>query len=221
MSLKQLELNQALRDQQQALTQFRDYRVDQANAANQQSDEVQANANRMAALIGPPPPDRTARPLVAGTDREAVARPRGKSSLQIDRVGRSTHQPGQRHRPQHRHLVAMCFGSGPRAPEIRHIGLSQADIDANRQALDFYRQQSMQQQQQFASAVQAQIDQANAQAEAYRDRLEEEEQTSMAELEAQRTGAAAEAAAQRQADYAVTTTEAEPLNAQTTRAPRP
>lgn len=83
MSLKQLELNQALKGQEQSLAEVRDYQVQRAN-------ETQANAARMAALIGTPPPDRTAQAPVIGTDREAMAKPRGKQGLRIDRVAQST-----------------------------------------------------------------------------------------------------------------------------------
>lgn len=83
MSLKQMELNQAMQGQEQSLSELRDYKVQRAN-------ETQANAARMAALIGTPPPDRTAQAPVVGTDREAMVKPRGKRGLRIDRVGQST-----------------------------------------------------------------------------------------------------------------------------------
>ena len=60
----------------------------------------------------------------------------------------------------------MCFGSAPQAPEVRYVGPSQADIDANNAKLDQYRRDSLTQQQQFASALQKQIDDANASAAA-------------------------------------------------------
>ena len=78
-----MELTQALKGQEQSLSELRDYKVQRAN-------ETQANATRMAALIGAPPPDRTAQAPVIGTDREAMAKPRGKQGLRIDRVGQST-----------------------------------------------------------------------------------------------------------------------------------
>jgi hypothetical protein len=103
----------------------------------------------------------------------------------------------------------MCFGSAPQAPEIVYKGPSQADIDRNNAALDQYRQQSMTQQQQFASALQKQIDDANATAAQRK-----------AELEAEMASATASAAAQQQAAYATTTTQTEPVAAQTTAAPK-
>ena len=52
----------------------------------------------------------------------------------------------------------MCFGSQPQAPEIVYRGPSQAELDANNRSLETYRQQSMAQQQQFATQLQQQID---------------------------------------------------------------
>ncbi len=115
----------------------------------------------------------------------------------------------------------MCFGSAPKAPEIRYVGPSESDIAANNAALETYRQQSMAQQQQFADALQKQIDQANAQAEAQRRQLGEEKLAAEAELERQRLIGAAETAAQRQSIYGVSTAVAEPSNPQTTQAPKP
>lgn len=101
----------------------------------------------------------------------------------------------------------MCFNSSPQAPEVRYVGPSQADIDANNAKLEKYRQDSLTQQKEFASNLQSQIDQANAAADLKR-----------RELEAERTSAAASAAAQQQAAYAVTTTQSEPVAAETTTA---
>jgi len=115
----------------------------------------------------------------------------------------------------------MCFGSQPQAPEIRYVGPSQEDINANNAALEKYRAESLTQQKSFAEALQKQIDQANAQAAEQRKRLEDEKATAAKDLEAQRSGAAAEMAAQQKAAYAVTTTMTEPVNAQVTQAPKP
>jgi hypothetical protein len=78
MSLKQMELNQALQGQQSALAELRDFKVQRAN-------ETQANAARMAALIGTPPPEKTARAPVVGRDRQGAASPQGKRDLRIER----------------------------------------------------------------------------------------------------------------------------------------
>ena len=83
MALKQLELNQALKGQEQVLTQVRDFRVERAN-------DTAANAARMSALMGPPPPQATAKPPVVGTDREGLVKPKGKRGLRIDRVDQAT-----------------------------------------------------------------------------------------------------------------------------------
>lgn len=80
--LKQAELNQALRSQEQSLAELRDYKVQRAN-------DTAANAARMAAIIGAPPPEPTAKAPVVGTDRENMVKPKGKQGLRIDRVGRS------------------------------------------------------------------------------------------------------------------------------------
>jgi len=114
----------------------------------------------------------------------------------------------------------MCFGSAPQAPEVRYVGPSQADIDANNAKLEKYRQDSLTQQQQFASALQKQIDDANASASAKRKELEYQMGQKQREMAAQMSGAAAAAAAQQQAAYAVTTTQTEPVAAQTTSAPK-
>lgn len=104
----------------------------------------------------------------------------------------------------------MCIGSAPQAPQIVYQGPSQADIDRNNAALETYRQQSMAQQQQFATALQAQIDEANQLAADQRQRLEQEQQAAMSEVAAQQQGA-----------YSVTATESEPVNAQLTTAAKP
>lgn len=103
----------------------------------------------------------------------------------------------------------MCFGAAPAIPEIRYQGPSQGDIDRNNAALQQYRDQSMAQQQQFATQLQKQIDDANAAATQKK-----------AELESEMAAATASAAAQQQAAYATTTTQTDPVAAQTTTAPK-
>lgn len=78
VGLKQLELNQALRSQEGVLQQLRDTKIAAAN-------DTAANAARMAALIGTPPPEKTAQAPVLGSDRAGQARPAGKRGLRIDR----------------------------------------------------------------------------------------------------------------------------------------
>lgn len=84
MGVKQAELNQALQGQQAALTQLRDFQVQRAN-------DTQANAARLAALIGAPPPEKTAQAPVVGSDRKGKGRAEGKRGLRIDRA-KSTSQ---------------------------------------------------------------------------------------------------------------------------------
>lgn len=81
--LKQQELNQALAAQQQVLTDLRDVRTRRAN-------DVAANAARMAALMGAPPPEKAASAPVVGADRAGQARVQGKKGLRIDRAVAST-----------------------------------------------------------------------------------------------------------------------------------
>lgn len=77
MNLKQFELNSAVRSQQSALTELRDLEI-------QQAKDTQANASRMAALIGAPPPDKVAQAPVVGRDRKgSKQKPTGKKGLRI------------------------------------------------------------------------------------------------------------------------------------------
>jgi len=84
MALGQLQLDQALRGQQQSLTAFRDYKRERADAA-------QAHANRIAALIGPPVPEQSAKPPTIGSDRAMATKPRDRDSLRVTRA-KSTRQ---------------------------------------------------------------------------------------------------------------------------------
>lgn len=77
-SLKQSELNQAVQAQQGALTELRDFSLQRAN-------DTAANAARLAALIGTPPPEKSAKAPVVGTNRAGTAKPKGKAGLRIDR----------------------------------------------------------------------------------------------------------------------------------------
>jgi len=79
MALGQLQLDQALRGQQQSLTAFRDYK-------RQRAESAQAHANRIAALIGPPVPEKSAKPPTIGRDRATVTKPRDRDSLRVTRV---------------------------------------------------------------------------------------------------------------------------------------
>lgn len=78
VQLKQGELNRAVVNQQQVLSQLREAKTAAAN-------DTAANAARMAALIGAPPPEKSAKAPVMGSDRAAQSRPAGKRGLRIDR----------------------------------------------------------------------------------------------------------------------------------------
>jgi hypothetical protein len=77
-SLQQAELNSAIRGQQSVLTELRDFNVQRAN-------DTAANAARLAALIGTPPPEKSAKAPVVGSNRAGASRPKGKAGLRIDR----------------------------------------------------------------------------------------------------------------------------------------
>ena len=66
----------------------------------------------------------------------------------------------------------MCFGGSPKAPEVKYVGPSDADIQRSEQSLNQYRTQMGQQQQQFQSQLQSQIDAANAETAALQSQYE-------------------------------------------------
>jgi len=63
--------------QQQVLTDLAARRTAEAN-------DTSAAATRLAALIGTPPPDKTARAPVLASNRAGMARPEGRKVLRID-----------------------------------------------------------------------------------------------------------------------------------------
>lgn len=77
VKLKQAELNQALTAQNDVLAELKQLKVQNAN-------DVAANAARMAALLGAPPPDKTAQAPVIGSDRASMNPAAGKKGLRID-----------------------------------------------------------------------------------------------------------------------------------------
>ena len=87
LKVKQNELNTALAGQQSALTEMRDFKTAQAA-------DVQANARRLSALMGPPPPDKSASAPVLGRDRKGAKQAKGKKGLRVDRVRQSTQGKG-------------------------------------------------------------------------------------------------------------------------------
>ena len=100
----------------------------------------------------------------------------------------------------------MCFFDSPKAPDIVYQGPSEEDIAANKAQLEAFQTASLQQQHQFASALQVQIDEANRKAEETRQRIESERAASMANLGAQQTSA-----------YAINTKEITPEDAKVTK----
>lgn len=136
----------------------------------------------------------------------------------------------------------MCFSS-PKAPIIQYVGPSQSDIDAQNQSLQMFMQQSAQQQQMFASTLQAQIDAANREAERQAASLAEQrasfdtgmkteaqkaseemlaaKQKAQLDMAAESAAAASQNAAQVQSSYGVNTAQITPVNAQVTEPIKP
>ena len=78
MMLKQMQLSQALEGRKQVLSETRDFKTERAN-------DTAANAQRMAMLLVAPPPEKSAKAPVVGSDRESMVRAKGKRALRIDR----------------------------------------------------------------------------------------------------------------------------------------
>lgn len=115
----------------------------------------------------------------------------------------------------------MCFGGGPKAPEIKYEGPSEEDIRRNEEQLAQYQQQMSQQQTAFQEQLQAQIDAANTEYSALEQQLsdaqaaqEQAKQKAAADLAA----AAASGVAQQGNAGLVTVQQSEPTNAQETKA---
>jgi hypothetical protein len=85
--LQQAQLNSAVQAQQGVLTELRDIKLQRAN-------DTAANAARLAALIGTPPPEKSAKAPVVGTDRAGMAKPKGKAGLRIDRASATSQAAG-------------------------------------------------------------------------------------------------------------------------------
>ena len=75
---KQQKLNKAILGEQNLLARLKEVQIQQAN-------NVSAQAGRLAALAGPPPPDKTAKAPVVGRARELTGKTKGKSALRIER----------------------------------------------------------------------------------------------------------------------------------------
>lgn len=84
---KQESLNFAIAQQQGALANLLSVQEARANA-------TAADAQRMAALIGTPPPEPTAKAPVIGDSRKGMSQAEGKRTLRIDRRSRSSSASG-------------------------------------------------------------------------------------------------------------------------------
>jgi outer membrane translocation and assembly module TamA len=100
----------------------------------------------------------------------------------------------------------MCFAK-PQQPNIVYQGPSQEDIAKNQASLDQYKSQMQQQQDAFKAQLQQQIDAANSETAAIKTKYD-----------AEAAAASAAAAAQQAGSYAMTATQTDPVNAQTTAA---
>jgi hypothetical protein len=80
LTLAQTKLNNALSQQGQTLQELQTVKTQRAN-------ETTANAQRLAALIGTPAPDKTAQAPAVADNRAGQQRAQGKARLRIDRGG--------------------------------------------------------------------------------------------------------------------------------------
>ena len=87
LNVMQQTLNTAQADEQRALTSLRDIKT-------QAAADQQANARRMAALMGPPPPDKSAQSPVLGRDRKGANQAKGKKGLRVGLSKTSTQGKG-------------------------------------------------------------------------------------------------------------------------------
>lgn len=78
MLLQQERLNQAVRGQQNVLQELN-------RTATQRANDTAANAQRIAALIGTPPPEPAAKAPALASNRAGRERARGKDELRINR----------------------------------------------------------------------------------------------------------------------------------------
>ena len=101
----------------------------------------------------------------------------------------------------------MCFGNRPKAPEIKYVGPSQEDLDANRQRIDTFIENSRIANENFANSLQTQIDTANTNAQTLRESLEADRKAGAAQLANMPIN---------KPTYSVTTTQSDPVNAQVT-----
>ena len=102
----------------------------------------------------------------------------------------------------------MCnIFSSPKAPEIKYVGPSQEDLDANQLKIDNFIENSRIANENFANSLQAQIDTANTNAQTLRDSLAADRAAAQAQLSNMPIN---------KPTYSVTTTQSDPVNAQVT-----
>lgn len=83
LGLQQNTLSQALAEQQGILAELQSEKVRAAN-------ETTANSQRLSMLMGAPPPEKVAKSVVMGENREGKVRARGKKALKIDQASPGT-----------------------------------------------------------------------------------------------------------------------------------
>ena len=81
VQLKQAELQTAQQAQQAALTRLTDYRTEKAD----EFASVEAEARRLMNIVGPPPPEKSAKAPTVGDNRRSSTRKTGKRGLRIGR----------------------------------------------------------------------------------------------------------------------------------------
>lgn len=86
-AIQQGQLNATLSDQQDILSQLKDAKVQRAN-------DTAANAARLSALIGTPPPEKSATAPTVGSNRPGATKAAGKRALRIERSGSSAQSAG-------------------------------------------------------------------------------------------------------------------------------
>jgi hypothetical protein len=86
----QQQLQGSLRKKEDLLTQIRDVKVQSASSQQSLNEQVA----RMASLVGPPPPEKSAQAPTVGTQDRGVATKKGKSALRISRTTASSNGQG-------------------------------------------------------------------------------------------------------------------------------
>ena len=92
--LMQAQLQQSMKSKEDLLQQLKDYKVEEAQSA----ERLEEQAQRMSVLIGPPPPEESAKAPLVGPERNAAetggTKRKGKSQLRIGRTTATTSGKG-------------------------------------------------------------------------------------------------------------------------------